>query len=280
MNKHRIEDIIDGILLLVLFFPPLLIISAFTGVSFPKKKEKKLVKFKLHLSSLDKINYFGSIEKLLNTILKTKKTDWKYEKKNTSVTYHLFKNIYLQAGEENVRMNVTRRYIRLVEGKKHLPLFDEHVTGKSKTFNFIYDSVLSNRKSSERFAEHVLTIYESHKNELEELEIKKEENLKESGFADNDILQEVTQIKKKLTLLQKEEKWLSSESMHRITETLPNDLDNLMDIYLVVEDGKTARIYVERALLSLNEKISIFQTEIEKNKILKLQQIETVIAKR
>lgn len=89
-----------------------------------------------------------------------------------------------------------------------------------------------------------------------------------------DLIQEL------LTQLKEEKAWLSTESWHKVNETLPHDLQALGESYQLVQEKGKAHQHVKDALHSIHQKLQVFAEEAENNKLKAVERQKRIIEKR
>ena len=82
------------------------------------------------------------------------------------------------------------------------------------------------------------------------------------------------------TSLQREEKWLSEESKHKLSHTLQHDLQSLLDIYDEMKYPLDAEEDMLESLGVIYNSLLEIENEIEKNKLKALQLRKNIINKR
>ena len=87
-------------------------------------------------------------------------------------------------------------------------------------------------------------------------------------------------IEEKLNALKTEEKWLSVESIHHLTETFPKDFKNYKELYQNINDKQSVEEEVVRALQFMMNELENYETEIEEKKKIALQRQEYIMEKR
>lgn len=78
--------------------------------------------------------------------------------------------------------------------------------------------------------------------------------------------EELTQLNQLVAAIEKEQNWLSAETLHLFSETYPRDIQALAELYQSVQEKECVDQEIKKAFNQLKEKLEAMSVEVEKKK--------------